>query len=247
MKFSDVRHNEGLLRKDRKLWQTIANGIGEATIFIVDPAPFAAGILRWYDNQQADYGYDYKWKDVLGQAAVDIVANSPVYMYSNDAAAPSAAIQGAPLLYAPHNFVPSPPTLLRAVGGKLRDAVTFAGRAYAAIDDPSRETGTEVFVPFGILGAPTGVVTRVFDKEHARSTAVLNNVITTAESAQRGFFIQCGSAVVEMDSRAVDGLQAADVAAGYAREVLEQEGLRALAARFQRVVVNGVDVALVVR
>ena len=51
----------------------------------------------------------------------------------------------------------------------------------------------------------------------------------------------------EEDSRKAAGLQAADIAAGIARTVIDTQGLRGLANKFPRVRVNGIDLEQVLR
>ena len=46
----------------------------------------------------------------------------------------------------------------------------------------------------------------------------------------------------EFDSRAVDHIQAADISAGWAKELLDLNGERALPNTFERVVVNDVQI-----
>ena len=47
--------------------------------------------------------------------------------------------------------------------------------------------------------------------------------------------------IQEQDSRSADALQAADVGAGAAREIINRQGLRALANTFRTVFVNGMS------
>ena len=81
---------------------------------------------------------------------------------------------------------------------------------------------------------------RVFDIEDTRTLEALRE---TAEGVQISFtpLRFARTSFIEQDSRSADALQAADVAAGVARETIDREGLRALANKFRRVFINGIN------
>jgi len=87
---------------------------------------------------------------------------------------------------------------------------------------------------------------RYFDNEHTKSTEFLNQATEAIADALENVLTTPGTVVreplvKEYDSTAIDHRQAADVAAGWARELLELADLRALARAFERVLMNGSD------
>ena len=85
---------------------------------------------------------------------------------------------------------------------------------------------------------------RSFDSEHEKSIKVLNKAIEMISSKlelvhplwQRPEDVPL---IREVDSRAIDEIQAADIAAGWAREIIDTASSKALGVRFERVWLNG--------
>ena len=89
---------------------------------------------------------------------------------------------------------------------------------------------------------------RTFDEEHPRSAEVLNDAADMMTDALGSALLLPGEIwdrplVQEYSSRDVDQLQAADIAAGWAHELLAIGDERALVATFGRVIVNGRSLA----
>jgi len=85
---------------------------------------------------------------------------------------------------------------------------------------------------------------RNFDEEHPRSAAVLNDASDTMTAALSSALLLPGEVsdqplVREYSSRDIDQLQAADIAAGWAHELLALGDEHALLGRFGRVIING--------
>jgi hypothetical protein len=85
---------------------------------------------------------------------------------------------------------------------------------------------------------------RTFDHEHQPSVDVLNEAADTiAKSMQNSPWFEnmrpSETLVKEAGSRDIDLIQAADMAAGWAGDILELQGVRSLASTFRRVIVNG--------
>lgn len=88
------------------------------------------------------------------------------------------------------------------------------------------------------------VTTRVYDTESPASLDILNRAASEIAKALEStlpseFRSRIGGLVREVDSRAVDQIQAADLAAGWARDMLSTGDARTLGSRFERVWVNG--------
>lgn len=85
---------------------------------------------------------------------------------------------------------------------------------------------------------------RQFDNENPKTAAVLNRAADEIARALGEQLPVVGTMtekplVTEVDSKAVDQIQAADIAAGWAREALETNAPSTLGAMFERVWING--------
>ena len=87
---------------------------------------------------------------------------------------------------------------------------------------------------------------RVFDTEDGASVEVLNQTVDTmrVNVTREPVF---SPLLREEASTGTDAIQAADVAAGTARDIIDRNGVRALADRFRRVFVNGIDLQKLLR
>jgi len=86
--------------------------------------------------------------------------------------------------------------------------------------------------------------TRTYDHESPVTLPVLNEAATEIAKAAASFLpeeliIRASKLFSEVDSRAIDEIQAADIAAGWARDMLETGEPRRLGDRFERVWING--------
>jgi hypothetical protein len=131
----------------------------------------------------------------------------------------------------------------------LRDAELFTARAYSVLEFESKIDSyggsyTNSFRPLALGHGSLHralTVPRVFDKDHAASVRVLNERISALQGIGLQPEMKREQLIREEDSRAIDALQAADIAAGFARDLRDRKGLRALAAQFRRVLLNGID------
>jgi hypothetical protein len=126
----------------------------------------------------------------------------------------------------------------------------FAARADAIFDLPTLDSTTsstwDVFrSPLAmVLLAELLATERHFDNENPKTAFLLNRAadeIAVALGEQLPVFgtMTDKPLVTEVDSRAIDEIQAVDIAAGWAREVLETNEPSTLGARFERVWING--------
>jgi hypothetical protein len=86
---------------------------------------------------------------------------------------------------------------------------------------------------------------RHFDTENQKTVDLLNSAIDGIASAMQESFdgiedIADKPLVIETDSRGYDEIQASDIAAGWAREMLEFADAKNLGSRFERVWLNGI-------
>jgi hypothetical protein len=183
---------------------------------------------------------------VIDACATQIVATTPIaYLPENLArAVPWAAYDPIGNLEAY-----TPQQIRSRIGGSLRQAQVFAARAHAVFDLAT--TGTVATTDGGIsVGARSCDVGRAgFNGPNIRpgeptTVGVLNEAANEiALAVQRRFPEWSGAGplplVREISSGALDELQAADIAAGWARDALELGDVRSLGAQFERVWANG--------
>ena len=215
-------------------------------VIVIDPEPTAYLAEDYYIQEQAERGKDFTDADILNICAISILAGTPIAYLpeklwiraEGQIVFPSVNLAGfAPL------------DLLEKVGG-LGGAKVLAARAHAMFDVEKKrsiEHGTRDFAvsPLRDLVFKEILSTeRVFDNEHKKSVEVLNEAADAiASSMQESPWFKnmrpLEPLVKEANSRDVDQIQAADMAAGWAGDILELQGVRALASTFRRVIVNG--------
>jgi hypothetical protein len=145
----------------------------------------------------------------------------------------------------------TPEDIRRRIGGGLRQAAVFAARAHAIFDvdslrnDREATSTRDAFVsPYAqlvlaeILSSP-----RFFDEESPRTVSALNDASDAIARALQihvpALQSSAAALVTEGASHALDHLQAADVAAGWAREIVDLNQVDTLPSRFAHVWVNG--------
>ncbi len=228
-----------------------------ATIFLADSESYAQEIFCAKLKEGAEFAYDFGIRDVIKETAEQMIRDIPLYrmkLYETtevfESFSPSTyRFKSRSRFDARPRSDIEPPRILQQIGGKLRDAEVFAARAYCLLDGGgARNQGTpetrfysrSILSGRGVLGSVLAVPL-VFDRDHAASVTVLNKSIHALQRTDLPFETSFEQLIREEDSRSVDALQAADIAAGFAREILDRKGLRALAAQFRRVLLNGVD------
>ena len=260
LKHSKLRHEEESLQgSDPTFWRRVKRGVGQATIIVIDPEPVRERIedLRLVDpaNPEAD-------RIVTTHAATAILEDTPIaYLPMNLVRLMPDDLRYAPL--SSHDggteantgslaqFAPQ--ELLARLGGGLRQTKIFAARAHALFDlasmDESAVRTTDAFR--GALYRPLMLellsTCRVFDTESDTATSLLNEAVDTIasnvlQSVQLLAAAARGDLVREEESRRRDALQAADVAAGWARDVIRRGEIANLGDQFERVWVNGVRI-----
>ena len=217
-----------------------------ATIVVIKPSDAAAQIQRYLDAEGADGGPYFNRSGVINACSMMLVAETPVAYLPNRL---SETLE----LYSPDLYLSvdkfAPKKQLRRIGGGLRDAKIFAARAHAVFDSRHmsqfRDRTTDAL---GMARMPVlrelVATQRYFDEEHPRSAEVLNEASDTITDALSSALLLSGELsgqplVRERDSMAIDHLQGADIAAGWAHELLAVGDERTLLSRFGRVIING--------
>jgi hypothetical protein len=245
LKFRDIKENRPFLKKDKILWSQIEKGVGQGTVIVIDPGE-----------------YEPLAKDTLVKADIE-KSGSEVNAIID--ACTSEVLAGTPIAYLPSELFRAlnwqateittldrfkPDQLAAALGGSLKHAVIFAARAHAIFDvgllDGVKSTSDALRSPrLARVILPELLSTaRIFDVEHPVSVDMLNDAVDLIASAVEAVYPDLDRTsdkplVIETDSRGYNELQASDVAAGWARELLELVDAQALGARFERVWLNG--------
>jgi hypothetical protein len=203
-------------------------GLCRATVVIVDPQPVATAItLRNWSEGMVD-GHGYELADVIRECAKVVIRRSPLARATRALQLPSD--QGsAPVGRGVRLTADEIQSMIGSTG--LRPACAFAVRSGAAFDVPSnRDKAMDLE---RVLASPQSVgllnevvsTPRWFDRETPGVLAAINRVgrVVAARLPPNLVHASASGAPLaqEEDSRQSDHLQAADLAAGHARELLD--------------------------
>ncbi len=245
LKWSDVKEARPSLKKDRDLWTRIEKGVGQATIVVIDPGAYEPLVRDTLDKVEIEKAGD-ETKAVVDACTSEVLAGTPI------AYLPAELHKAVP--WVSHQITSlekfSPKEIADALGGGLKHAVIFAARAHAIFDvarlDESKSTTDALRSPrLARVILPEILSTaRYFDIENPATVKLLNKAVDIIASAITGAFPGLGDIadqplVIETDSKGYDELQASDVAAGWAREMLELSDAKNLGSQFERVWLNG--------
>jgi len=245
VKYRDIVEMRPRLRSQRILWGRVETGVSQATIIIIDPKPIDEQVRDLTAVQQRKIPEEKIDEYVSDCCATAIVAGTPF------AYLPLEIAKAVPWgVYDPiASLADFTPTAIREkIGGGLKQAMIFAARAHAIFDLKSIDSANSVQEVFRsplatVMLAELIATTRNFDAESPTTAAALNSMadqIGAQVESHLPLGLSAAKPIVrELDSRAIDELQAADVAAGWAREILEVSDLRAVANKFERVWSNG--------
>ncbi len=235
------------LQGKTELWPRIQASMRSATIVIINPGEVESSLRLELNSQGAEEGLDFDQQGLTKICATAIIAGTPVAYLPNHLSE-TLGLYPQDLYLSFDKF--SPLQIQKRVGGNLRDAKIFAARAHAIFDVDSlafqRHSTTDVFKSPGasLVFRELLSTQRGFDNEHPKSTVVLNEAAETIAGALKNVLTSPGKTtenllVKEYDSRDIDFLQAADIAAGWAHELVALGDERALGYTFGRVIING--------
>lgn len=225
----------------------IESGVGQATIVVIDPDPFEIEIRQYLKSEKMTPDDGATDKVIIESCATAIISKTPVAYLPNELfhAVPWGTYNTIASL---ENFAPE--AIKAEIGGGLKNAMIFAARAHAMFDlqniDSTTSTTCDVFrSPLArVLLAELLATERNFDNENPKTIQVLNRMadeiaVSLGKQLPLAGKITDQPLVKEVDSRAIDEIQAADIAAGWAREILETNDPKTLGYRFERVWING--------
>lgn len=249
LKYAAFARARPRLRENTTLWTRIENGLGQATLVIIDPSQHIEPIREFFRREGKNIP-PVSESDFLDCCATAVVAETPLAYLPQELMKSITWRRFAPIASL-HDFAPE--AIRAKIGGGLKEAVIFAARAHAVFDVDS--VAQHASTTTGIYRSPLVQVTfaevlstaRVFDKESPTTTAILNDAAEEIarhlqDSFPEGVILSSQPLVKELDSRDIDHIQAADIAAGWARNLLEIGDVQGLARRFERVWFNGVRV-----
>lgn len=259
LKYRDFQPRRHRVQSNAEIWAKLQKGIQQAEITIIDPLVYRQAVIDDWLDQGAEAGHDFDSKMVNDQSGEWMLRMSPLgiaeatsidYYYEHLAFdettgyfSPKAEFQ---------DF--SAPAIKKRAGGRLKDATVLAARSHAMLSPSerrqviaicSRSSGAD----YGTQCALLAKMCRVFDVDHPGSVPILNEfsdrLLHAAGVGNVASLLQ-GSAkmVSEEKSHGIDHIQAADMAAGWAVDLLiyTHGDYRELAKRFAWVGVNGVSV-----
>jgi hypothetical protein len=243
VKFKQFKDRRVEIRKDTNLWKMIEKGVGAATLIVIDPEPVDHTIRTGYERDGARQGVDFGDAEVASRAATALVAGTPLAWLPNEL----AKVVGREIVTL-ERFAPE--RIRQRIGQELRAATVFAARAHATfdvatMDETVRSTRDVYRSPIAtVILREVISIPRIFDEESRETVQLLNDASdqiadALVEGLPSTLSLSSEPLVREADSRAIDQIQAADVAAGWAREVIDTAGVRALGTRFERIWVNG--------
>ena len=259
LKYRDFHPQRHRVMSNAEIWAKFESGIQQAEITIVDPGVYQRAVIDDWLEKQAEPGVDFDLKMVNDESGEWMIQMSPLGMAqatSIDYYHEHVAFDETTGRFSPdakfQNF--SAMAIKRRAGGRLKDATVLAARSHAMLSPSEREE------MIAICSRPSGIdyetrcaalakMCRIFDVDHPGSVPILNEFSDRLVHAARVGKVASllrGSAkmVSEEKSHSIDHIQAADMAAGWAVDLLifSRGDYRELAKRFAWVGVNGVVV-----
>jgi hypothetical protein len=257
LKYRDFHPRRHQVMSNAEMWAKFEKGVQQAEITIVDPSVYKQAVIDDWLDQKAEPGIDFDLKMVNDQSGEWMIQMSPLgiaeatsidYYYEHVAFdettgrfSPDAEFQ---------DF--SAPTIKRRAGGRLKDATVLAARSHAMLSPSERREVVAICshsssADYGTRCALLAKMCRIFDVDHPGSVPILNEfsdrLIHAAGVGNVASLLRGSSKMVsEEKSQSTDHIQAADMAAGWAVDLLiySHGDYVELAKRFAWVGVNGV-------
>lgn len=257
LKYKAFREARPRIRKNQDLWKAVEAGVGQATIIVSDPAPLVDAVRDAYVADGGKEGADFGDAELHRGGAAALIATTPIAFLPDELVKASSWAPGQ-RLGSLDDF--SPKQIQDEIGDGLKTATVFAARAHATFDvvtrDASATTTRDVYrSPLApVILRELMSVSRQFDEEHPASAGLLNRasdeiglfiasklrpMVTPPGMEPYAIPIPILPLVEEVASTNIDHIQAADVAAGWAREILEMSDAETLTKTFEGVIVNG--------
>ncbi len=238
LQYLSLRHR---VQANKELWKRVQQGTTEATIVVIENSFYIDAIAYKLLREGADLGHDVTSATILRDAALCMISHAPVMQIPNlipNFTFPLSADLGIP------GAEYTPETVYRRIGSKFNDATVFAARAHAAFDieclSKAASTNEMLLSPHRrVFMSQFADVDRVFDNEHPKSAAMLNEMLNAYAVRSSN---NLTTRISESCSESNDALQAADFTAGFASEIMmnaAEDRERDLRRHFRKVIFNG--------
>lgn len=237
------------IKSNRELWRNVWAGVRQCEITITDPQEYKDNVILTLLDQHAEPNIDFDERTVNNVAARWMIADSPLTLA--DSVTVDWAFENSDSEYT-HNFTSD--EICKRAGGKLTDAIVVTARSHAMVGPLEKREllGIGALTGSGFYGAARvklEKLSRTWDVEHPKSLPILNEFSERIAYMAAGRQMRVRSpgdapVVRESESLNSDHLQAADMEAGWAANLLTLSGgdYRSLAQSFSSVCVNGVAI-----
>jgi len=257
LKYRDFQPRRHQVQSNAEMWRKLQQGIQQAEITIIDPLVYRQAVIDDWLDKKAEPDHDFDMKMVNDQSGEWMLQMSPLGIAeatSIDYYYERVVIDETTGRFSPNaefqDF--SAPALKRRAGGRLKDATVLAARSHAMLSPTERQEVIAICSPwssadYGKRCALLAKMCRVFDVDHPGSVPILNEfadrLVHAADVGNVASLLGGSSKMVsEEKSHTIDHIQAADMAAGWAVDLLiySHGDYKELAKRFAWVGVNGI-------
>jgi hypothetical protein len=136
LKYRDFIEARPKLRANKDLWAKIENGVGQATIVVIDPHEVEGLVRDTLDKADVERAGNLE-RAVKEGCAAEIVAGTPVTFLPAELA--KALPMSMTKIVSLETFTPD--SIRKRIGKDLNNAMLFAARAHATFDVPALDTG----------------------------------------------------------------------------------------------------------
>lgn len=261
LKYKDYSPRRHYVASNPRIHAGLIHGLAEAELTIMDAQNYRVHAYVEMVADGAEPGGDFDWATLNDIAGDEMLRDSPFGLSNADnelrlLAYGARAWREGNLERQDEVFRAFDPTeLKRRAGGKLRDIEVLAARAYSMMSPTEfQELRIVVNDPILRMNFPRNLerlkrLAHVFDEEHAKSVPLLNDLVghlAEASGVPHRYASQMVSTqpIRENSSSDNDHIQASDIAAGWAADVLlaTNNDYRALARQVRWITVNGIAV-----
>lgn len=247
LKWKVFQERRERLQANTQIWRRILGTMRSATIFVIKPSDIEAAIREDWTTQGAEDGVHFN-KQTLVDACATALIKSTLVAYLPNRLSEAINFYPGSLFLEFERFAPE--QIKQRIGGGLRDAKVFAARAHATFEVMEQGQTTRSKYLGSSSPADSLVlrellsIQRGFDEEHPKSVKVLNEAAEVMSTALSDALLIPGEIssqplVREFRSQDIDAIQAADIAAGWAHDMVALGNEQTLLATFGKVLVNG--------
>jgi hypothetical protein len=255
LKYRDFAPRRYQITSNPRLQSGLVQGLAEAELTIFDRTYYRASAYLDLKSRGAEFGVDFDLRSLDDLACNAAIEDSPFGIDFEEVGFGTPAMQRLRRLNGRFNPQPNSVDLRSQIGGKANDVDVLIGRAYSMLSPTEfREIRLLAAEPMLRSSFADNLerlrnLAHVFDAEHPKSLPLLNQLAgKLAEAsglppmlAQR---LTSEAPIREAVSTSSDHIQAADIAAGWASDILvsTNNDYRALARQVRWVTLNGIAI-----